>query len=89
MSEEKEISRRKRQRKRLFGYRWIVKNIPFQLVEAKEAARIILRGVARNKAMIVFPGYAKFFWFLSRISAKLVAPLERKTVKDFRAARSD
>jgi cell division protein FtsB len=31
MSEEKEISRRKRQRKRLFGYRWIVKNIPFFL----------------------------------------------------------
>ncbi len=31
MSEEKEISRRRRQRKRLFGYRWIVKNIPFFL----------------------------------------------------------
>ena len=31
MSEEKEISRRKRQRKRLFGYRWIVKNMPFFL----------------------------------------------------------
>lgn len=31
MSEEKEISRRRRQRKRLFGYRWIVKNLPFFL----------------------------------------------------------
>jgi cell division protein FtsB len=31
MSEEKEIVRRKKQRRRLFGYRWIVKNIPFFL----------------------------------------------------------
>jgi len=31
MSEEKEISRRRKQRKRLFGYRWIVKNLPFFL----------------------------------------------------------
>ena len=31
MSVEKEISRRRRQRKRLFGYRWIVKNLPFFL----------------------------------------------------------
>jgi NAD(P)-dependent dehydrogenase (short-subunit alcohol dehydrogenase family) len=67
----------------------IVRQIPFKLMEAKEAARIILRGVARNKAIVVFPRYAKFFWLLSRISAKLVAPLERKTVKDFRATRSE
>jgi NAD(P)-dependent dehydrogenase (short-subunit alcohol dehydrogenase family) len=67
----------------------IVKKIPFKMIEAKEAARIILRGVQRNKAMIVFPGYAKFFWFLSRISAKLIAPIDRKTVKDFRATRSE
>ncbi len=67
----------------------IMKKIPFKMVEAKEAARIILRGVRRNKAMIVFPGYAKIFWLLSRISAKLVAPLDRKTVKDFRASRRE
>jgi NAD(P)-dependent dehydrogenase (short-subunit alcohol dehydrogenase family) len=66
----------------------MLQQVPFKLIEAKEAARIILRGVARNKAMIVFPGYAKFFWFLSRISAKLIALLDRKTVKDFRARRS-
>jgi short-subunit dehydrogenase len=67
----------------------MLKQIPFKMVEAKEAARIILRGVRRNKAMVVFPGYAKFFWFLSRISARLIAPLDRKTVKDFRATRRD
>jgi NAD(P)-dependent dehydrogenase (short-subunit alcohol dehydrogenase family) len=67
----------------------ILRKIPFKIIEAEEAARIILRGVARNKALIVFPGYARFFWFLSRLSLKLVGPLDRKTVKDFRATRSE
>jgi NAD(P)-dependent dehydrogenase (short-subunit alcohol dehydrogenase family) len=67
----------------------ILQKIPFKIMEAEEAARIILRGVARNKALVVFPGYAKFFWFLSRLSLKLLAPLDRKTIKDFRANRSE
>lgn len=44
MSEEKEISRRKRQRKRLFGYRWIVKNIPFFLFLSVLAVIYIYNG---------------------------------------------
>ena len=44
MSEEKEISRRRRQRKRLFGYRWIVKNLPFFLFLAVLAIVYIANG---------------------------------------------
>ena len=44
MSEEKEISRRKKQRRRLFGYRWIVKNIPFFLFLAVLAIVYIYNG---------------------------------------------
>jgi hypothetical protein len=44
MSEEKEISRRRRQRKRLFGYRWIVKNIPFFLFLSALAVVYIANG---------------------------------------------
>jgi len=44
MSEEKEISRRRRQRKRLFGYRWIVKNIPFFLFLSALAIVYIANG---------------------------------------------
>jgi cell division protein FtsB len=44
MSEEREISRRKRQRRRLFGYRWIVKNIPFFLFLAVLAIIYIYNG---------------------------------------------
>ena len=44
MSEEKEISRRKKRRRRLFGYRWIVKNIPFFLFLAALAIVYIYNG---------------------------------------------
>jgi hypothetical protein len=44
MSEEKEISRRRKQRKRLFGYRWIVKNIPFFLFLSALAVVYIANG---------------------------------------------
>ena len=44
MSEEKEISRRRKQRKRLFGYRWIVRNIPFFLFLAVLAIVYIYNG---------------------------------------------
>ncbi|MBI3652226.1 MAG: SDR family oxidoreductase [Acidobacteria bacterium] len=67
----------------------ILAKIPFKLLDAKDAARLILRGVARNKALVIFPGYARIFWFLSRLSARLIAPLERKTIKDFRASRHE
>ena len=44
MSEEKEISSRRRQRKRLFGYRLIVKNLPFFLFLAVLAIDYIANG---------------------------------------------
>jgi cell division protein FtsB len=44
MSEEKDIVRRKKQRRRLFGYRWIVKNIPFFLFLAVLAIVYIYNG---------------------------------------------
>ena len=51
MSEEKEISRRRRQRKRLFGYRWIVKNIPFFLFLSALAIVYIYNGHYADKTI--------------------------------------
>jgi NAD(P)-dependent dehydrogenase (short-subunit alcohol dehydrogenase family) len=64
-----------------------LENIPFRLVEAERAAQIILRGVARNKGVIVFPFYARLFWWLHRLHPGLLSPLARKTLKDFRSSR--
>lgn len=63
--------------------------IPFKIIPAEAAAKKILRGVERNKAIIVFPFYARLFWRLSRIHPSLLAPLANKTVNDFRKTRPD
>lgn len=62
--------------------------LPFKPMDVDAAARIILRGVARNKAIIVFPFYGRLLWWLQRIHNSLTRPLARKTVKDFREART-
>ena len=51
MSEEKEISRRRKQRKRLFGYRWIVKNLPFFLFLSVLAIVYIYNGHYADKTI--------------------------------------
>lgn len=67
----------------------MLKRIPFKIISAETAAKKILRGVERNRAVIVFPFYARLFWRLSRIHSRLLAPLANKTVNDFRKTRSD
>lgn len=63
--------------------------VPFKMISAERAARAILRGVRRNRAVIVFPFYGRMFWRFYRLYPGLLAPLARKTVSDFRAARID
>jgi NAD(P)-dependent dehydrogenase (short-subunit alcohol dehydrogenase family) len=63
--------------------------LPFKPLAAAKAARHILRGVARNQAIIVFPFYARLAWWLQRIHPSLTLPLARKTVKEFRAVRAE
>src|SRR5262249_25867294 len=68
---------------RNFSKEQLLKKIPFKMLPSQDAAQIILRGIEKNKAIIAFPFYARFFWWLHRLSPKLTAPLERKTIKDF------
>jgi len=65
----------------------LVDNIPFAIVPAEEAARRILAGVARNRAVIVFPAYARVFWWLQRLHRALALPLARGMMRDFRKLR--
>jgi NAD(P)-dependent dehydrogenase (short-subunit alcohol dehydrogenase family) len=66
----------------------VMTRIPFRLMETAKAARTILHGVARNQAVIVFPGYARFLWWVYRLNASLLKPLGSKTVRDFRSVRT-
>lgn len=62
-------------------------DIPFKKVPAAEAAQKILRGIQKNQAMIVFPGYAKVFWWLYRLHPALLAGMGRRFINDFRKIR--
>ncbi len=47
----------------------VFSDIPqFVLMDTAKAARVILRDVARNRAIIIFPFHARFLWWLHRIS---------------------
>ena len=63
--------------------------VPFKPMEPDQAARIILRGVQRNRAIIVFPFVARLCWWLYRIHPVLVGPMTRKMVRDFRSLRTE
>lgn len=54
---------------------------------ADAAARRILAGVARNRALLVFPWHARLLWWLSRASPALLQPLGRWMAARFRAQR--
>lgn len=65
----------------------LAKSVPFRKVPAEEAARRILRGVDRNRAIIVFPGYARLAWWLYRLNAALSMPAGRQMIRDLRRLR--
>lgn len=65
----------------------VVETIPFKLVETDTAAKKILKGIARNKAVIVFPAYAKIFWWLYRLKHSLTNSFALKTIRDMRKMR--
>jgi hypothetical protein len=51
------------------------------------AVRKILRGVERNKALIVFPFYAHVMWWLQRLHSTALQPLMRTMIAKVRAVR--
>lgn len=63
------------------------KQIPFPLMELDAAVDRILRGVARNKELIVFPAYARIFWWLTRIAPRLTVPTHLKVIRALRRIR--
>jgi len=58
-----------------------------RLIGIERAAQLILRGVERDQAIIVFPLSARLLWWMYRLSPRLLFPIGRKVVRDFRAKR--
>jgi short-subunit dehydrogenase len=57
---------------------------PFKFMDAGDAARAVLRGVERNRAVVVFPFYARLLWWLTRLHPAIAVAINRKTARDFR-----
>ncbi|MCP4754037.1 MAG: SDR family oxidoreductase [Proteobacteria bacterium] len=51
---------------------------------AEDCAKVVLRGVERNKAIIPVTRFAKVFWFLHRLSPNLVIWLQRRNFEKTR-----
>jgi NAD(P)-dependent dehydrogenase (short-subunit alcohol dehydrogenase family) len=69
------------------GREEVLARTPFKMRDATCAARAILRGVSRNKAVITMPFYVRFFWWLYRLHPALLSPWSHKMVHDFRSLR--
>jgi NAD(P)-dependent dehydrogenase (short-subunit alcohol dehydrogenase family) len=65
----------------------ILEALPFKPVYTDVAARLILDGIARNRAIISFPFYARLLWRLYRLWPALLVPLSRRMVRDLRRVR--
>ena len=65
-----------------------LKRLPWRLMmEPGDATRAILRGVARNRAIIVCPWHGRLVWWCHRHFPWLLSPLWRMTVREWRTLR--
>ena len=62
--------------------------LPFKMINASDAARMILRGVVRNQGIIIFPFHARLLWRLYRFFPAILTPLGYRMVKSFRSIRT-
>jgi short-subunit dehydrogenase len=69
--------------------RFIARFPPQFMMSPERAAKGILRGVRRNRAMIVDPWHARLVWRLYRYWPGLLEPFLRKMVRDFRSLQKE
>ncbi len=61
--------------------------IPFKRMDVKKAGRLILKGVERNKGIIVFPFHARILWLLHRLNPDSMDRANVENLKGFRKIR--
>jgi NAD(P)-dependent dehydrogenase (short-subunit alcohol dehydrogenase family) len=59
-------------------YEAVMSGVPFKPMDTRQAVHTILAGVARNRAVIVFPAHARILWWLYRLNLRLLEPLGRR-----------
>ena len=62
--------------------------IPLPILDTDKAVAMMLRGLARDQAVIVLPGYAKLVWLLARWFPSITGLFGRDAIKRYRAAKA-
>jgi NAD(P)-dependent dehydrogenase (short-subunit alcohol dehydrogenase family) len=63
----------------------LLASLPLAMYPADSMARDILRGVVKNRAVIVAPFHARLLWWLQRFAPWLLAPLLKRQIMKTRA----
>jgi NAD(P)-dependent dehydrogenase (short-subunit alcohol dehydrogenase family) len=66
----------------------VIRLIPFKMLKVDDAVRRILRGVEKNRGLIVLPFYARLFWWLTRLWPALPVAVNRRAVRAWRRRRA-
>ncbi len=61
--------------------------MPRRLITPERAAEIILNGVARKRAMIIFPFHAKVLWWISKFAPFVLNIINKKMVRKYRSLK--
>lgn len=64
-------------------------NVKLKIMDVDKAARLILKGVKKNKSLIVITTHAHVLWWMQRLIPSIVEILCLKPVRDFRKIRKD
>jgi NAD(P)-dependent dehydrogenase (short-subunit alcohol dehydrogenase family) len=67
--------------------RKLLEKNPFKIMETQKAARVILKGVEKNKAIIVVTLHGHVLWRIFKYFPWLANLIGQKTMKDFREVR--
>ncbi|OXS54541.1 hypothetical protein B1A99_26720 [Cohnella sp. CIP 111063] len=65
----------------------VISQIPAKMVHPQQAARLVLRGVEKNRAIITFPSYVGVLTFLYRCFPRLFLRYSLTTIRNFRKIR--
>ena len=60
--------------------------VPFRFIDVEPAIAAILRGVARNRSLVVFPWEMRLLWWLDRLAPAVVDKISAATAARYRAA---
>jgi NAD(P)-dependent dehydrogenase (short-subunit alcohol dehydrogenase family) len=61
--------------------------LPIKPMNVDKAVQQILRGVARNQPLIVFPNYTRLLWWIHRLNQGITNMMNRKVINGFRKIR--